>query len=122
MDKLNKLKKRVTKRWGYEEWLTVSDNYVLKKLHIANGKSITLQYHKEKDETWYVIDGMGMMIFNHEQGPIHTNDFVRIEPGVIHQVTGIGEKGITILEASTNHLEDVVYVKGEHDVHSRDRH
>jgi mannose-6-phosphate isomerase-like protein (cupin superfamily) len=121
MDKLNKLNKRVTKRWGYEEWLTVSDSYVLKKLHIAKDKSITLQYHKEKDETWYVLDGSGIMIYNREMGPIRANDFVRIEPGVIHQVTGTGENGITIIEASTNHLEDVVYVKGEHNVHSRDR-
>jgi mannose-6-phosphate isomerase len=46
----------VEKPWGYEKWLEVNDNYVVKEIFIKAGHSLSLQYHEQKKETMYVVD------------------------------------------------------------------
>ncbi|HEU0105754.1 MAG TPA: hypothetical protein VFT38_06250, partial [Vicinamibacteria bacterium] len=43
--------KRVEKPWGYELWWARTDRYVGKLLHLRKGESLSLQYHRVKDET-----------------------------------------------------------------------
>ena len=43
--------KRVDKPWGYEIWWARTDRYVGKILHLNKGESLSLQYHRVKDET-----------------------------------------------------------------------
>lgn len=39
----------IQKPWGYERWLEVNDNYVVKELSMKAGHSCSLQYHENKD-------------------------------------------------------------------------
>jgi len=107
---LNKYEKKVEKEWGYEIWITTAP-YVMKMLYIAEGKSIHLQYHEKKHETWYISDGKGLAIINGDSIILKENDYIQLPPGTIHKITGMSSDGITIIEASTTELEDVVHVE-----------
>ena len=48
---------RVNKPWGHEIRWAVNDKYVGKLLRIEPGQKLSRQYHQEKDETIYVLDG-----------------------------------------------------------------
>ena len=43
--------RRVDKPWGYEIWWARTERYVGKILHLNKGESLSLQYHRVKEET-----------------------------------------------------------------------
>ena len=72
--------KRIEKPWGYELHFT-PDNlpYMGKILHINAGCRISLQFHDEKQESWYKLKGKVVMILGDEGGNLFEQD---MEEGV----------------------------------------
>jgi mannose-6-phosphate isomerase len=104
--------RRVEKPWGYELIWAHADAYVGKILFVRAGHSLSLQFHKEKDESWYVQSGraelelgeVGQAVLNTEV--IGEGASFHFVPGTVHRVTAVEDT--TILEVSTPHLDDVV--------------
>jgi mannose-6-phosphate isomerase len=110
--------RRVEKPWGWELIWADTDLYVGKVLFLRAGHSLSLQFHKEKDESWYVQDGratlelgdVGQTALNQEV--IAAGAAFRYRPGTVHRVTAIEDT--TILEVSTPHLDDVVRLEDKY--------
>ena len=49
--------RRVDKPWGYELIWALTDTYCGKVLFVKAGHSLSLQFHREKDESWLVQSG-----------------------------------------------------------------
>ena len=49
--------RRVDKPWGYELIWALTDVYCGKVLFVKAGHSLSLQFHREKDESWLVQSG-----------------------------------------------------------------
>ena len=47
----------VPKPWGHETIWAKTDRYVGKILHIKAGHALSVQYHRQKDETVYLLSG-----------------------------------------------------------------
>jgi mannose-6-phosphate isomerase-like protein (cupin superfamily) len=99
----------VGKKWGHEEILAITNDYIMKTLHIEAGKSISLQYHLRKDETWYIAKGKGVAISNHSTIDMKEGDFLHIPNGMIHQITALED--LVVVEASSLHIDDIVRIK-----------
>jgi mannose-6-phosphate isomerase len=104
---------RVKKPWGYEIIWAHTGRYVGKVLHINAGHKLSLQYHRKKDETIYVLKGT-MQLVTMEKGrqvsiDLKEGQAFRIKPGRIHRFVCIKE--CDILEASTPELKDVVRIE-----------
>ncbi|HSD56427.1 MAG TPA: hypothetical protein VLA92_04725 [Candidatus Saccharimonadales bacterium] len=103
--KTNSYVKRVEKPWGYElHWVPENVPYMGKLIHINAGARLSLQVHDEKQESWFIVNGEGSVIWENEQGELIET---RLEPGVGY-TTQIGQKhrlkGVTdcdIVEVST---------------------
>ena len=55
--------KKVNKPWGHEVWFVwLKDYHVLKRIFMKKGNKCSLQYHDEKYETNYLIDGKAKII------------------------------------------------------------
>lgn len=97
--------KRVEKPWGYElHWVREDVPYIGKVLHINAGKRLSLQVHDEKQESWFLINGRGAVIWENSEGELIETE---LQPGVGYS-TKVGQKhrlkGITdcdIVEVST---------------------
>jgi len=50
--------KKVKKIWGSEEWLVNNELYCCKILNLKKGYRCSIHYHKDKDETFYVLKGI----------------------------------------------------------------
>jgi len=98
----------INKKWGKEKWIKVTDNYAFKILEISRGCSTSLHYHKYKEETWYVIEGLGIAQVNNRIIRIEEGDFIHIKPKVCHRLSAI--ENLKIAEVSTSELWDVVRV------------
>src|SRR5947209_4744712 len=104
--------RRVDKPWGWELIWADAEAYVGKVLFVRAGHSLSLQFHREKDESWYVESGKATLELGDAGDAVLNTEIVaqgacfRYRPGTVHRVTAIEDT--TILEVSTNHLDDVV--------------
>jgi mannose-6-phosphate isomerase-like protein (cupin superfamily) len=104
--------RKVEKPWGWELIWAHADAYVGKVLFVKAGHSLSLQFHREKDESWYVESGRAQLeLGDVGQGILDTEVITagacfHFRPGTVHRVTAIEDT--TILEVSTPHLDDVV--------------
>ena len=104
--------RRVDKPWGWELIWADTDAYVGKILFVRAGHSLSLQFHREKDESWYVESGKATLELGDVGDAVLNTEIVgqgacfRYRPGTVHRVTAIEDT--TILEVSTPHLDDVV--------------
>jgi mannose-6-phosphate isomerase-like protein (cupin superfamily) len=102
---------RVDKPWGHEVWWASTDSYAGKLLHVDAGHELSLQMHRQKDESSYVLSGRLRLtrgpdadhLTEEEIGP----GFAwRVEPGMVHSIAALEDS--VVLEVSTPHLDDVV--------------
>ena len=104
--------RRVEKPWGWELIWADTDLYVGKILFVRAGQSLSLQFHREKDESWYVQSGRAKLELGSAGDAMLTEEVIaggasfRFRPGTVHRVTALEDT--TILEVSTPQLEDVV--------------
>jgi mannose-6-phosphate isomerase-like protein (cupin superfamily) len=104
--------RRVEKPWGWELIWADADAYAGKVLFVRAGHSLSLQFHREKDESWLVQSGRARVELGEAgQGPLDEEVVAagacfRFRPGTVHRVTALEDT--TILEVSTHQLDDVV--------------
>jgi mannose-6-phosphate isomerase-like protein (cupin superfamily) len=104
--------RRVDKPWGWELIWADTDLYLGKILFVRAGQSLSLQFHNEKDESWYVESGRATLELGHVGQALLDTEVVgegacfRYRPGTVHRVTAIEDT--TIIEVSTPQLDDVV--------------
>jgi mannose-6-phosphate isomerase len=110
--------RRVDKPWGWELIWADTDLYVGKILFVRAGQSLSLQFHNEKDESWYVESGRAKLELGEAGQGILSTEVIRAgacfhyAPGTVHRVTAIEDT--TILEVSTPHLDDVVRLEDQY--------
>jgi mannose-6-phosphate isomerase len=104
--------RRVEKPWGYELIWALTDVYCGKLLFVRAGHSLSLQFHREKDEAWYIQSGRAKLELGGAGEGILSEEVVtagacfHYPPGTVHRVTALEDT--TIVEVSTPHLNDVV--------------
>jgi len=97
--------RKVEKPWGYElHWAPYNLPYMGKLIHVLAGKRLSLQVHDKKQESWFIINGRGKVIWENNKGELIETE---LEPGKGY-TCAIGQKhrlaGITdcdIIEVST---------------------
>jgi mannose-6-phosphate isomerase-like protein (cupin superfamily) len=110
--------RKVEKPWGWELIWAHTDTYVGKLLFVRAGHALSLQFHKRKDESWYVHEGRaelelgepGQAMLN--QGVITPGDAFHYVPGTVHRVKALEDT--LIIEVSTPQLEDVVRLEDDY--------
>jgi mannose-6-phosphate isomerase len=111
---------RVEKPWGHELIWALTEHYAGKLLVVNAGQQLSLQFHRQKDESWYVLEGRAELEFASAGEKTTSTEVVtpgaafRITPGTVHRVRALEDT--VILEVSTPHLDDVVRLE---DVYGR---
>jgi mannose-6-phosphate isomerase len=112
---------RVDKPWGYELIWALTDAYCGKLLFVRAGQALSLQFHRQKDESWYLLEGRAAIEMAAAGETVPASEIVkpgaafRIEPGTVHRVRALEDT--TILEVSTPQIDDVVRLE---DVYGRE--
>lgn len=105
--------KEVTKPWGREIHWALEDEYVGKILEVKKGERLSLQYHKSKKETMYLLSGKIMLSIGDEEVEMLPGTSVTIEPNIRHRVAAVEDSAI--LEASTSELDDLVRLNDDYE-------
>ena len=102
--------RRVEKPWGHEIVYAHTDRYAGKILFIRAGERLSLQYHRRKDETIYVISGDLDLVIENDG----TLENLRLAPGEGRHIPAgarhrmIAATDCHVAETSTPELDDVV--------------
>lgn len=109
----------IEKPWGREKILELNDKYCLKILEVDAGKSLSLQFHKLKKETMYCIYGFGELLAYKIDGEKRSicmmpGRFFTIEPGVIHRLIAGKNSVLSVIEASSPEVSDIVRIEDDY--------
>lgn len=114
---------KIQKPWGSELKFAHTAHYVGKILEVKGSEALSIQYHRQKIETMYVLEGSGRMILYvmDEDGEpsvtsinsMEVGDTFHIPPHQIHRI--IADTDMKIVEVSTNHLNDLVRLQDRYD-------
>jgi mannose-6-phosphate isomerase-like protein (cupin superfamily) len=102
---MERLEGFVKKGWGHELIWATNEKYCGKLLKFNKGAKFSMHFHAEKDESWYVLDGLFMIKFiETKDASLHevtlkAGEVWRNRPLQPHQVICL-EEG-TIIEVST---------------------
>ena len=103
--------KYVQKGWGYELWITNSEKYCGKLLHIVKGKKLSWHYHNLKDEVMYVQSGCISIFYgrdkdinNAQETVLSAGDSFHIPVGLIHRIVAVETS--EVFEFSTQHFDE----------------
>ena len=104
------------KPWGLETLIADTPYYIGKILRMQAGHRGGLQYHEQKDETFYLLSGAAMLktaVNGHLRSMrIGPGDCIHVPPGAVHQVEAISE--CVFFEWSTPHFDDRVNVSAQY--------
>lgn len=103
------------KPWGQELiFAVVPGKYAGKVIQVTAGHSLSLQYHREKEETISMLTGEAVVRYGPAADQLtdvtfRPGDTIHLPPGVLHRITAITD--VTFVESSTAYpgwREDVV--------------
>ena len=109
--------KRIDKPWGHEIVWAHTKDYVGKILFVKKGESLSLQYHKIKEETLFIETGECII----ETGPdaehlkpLHFSHggIFHVAPNCLHRIIAVTD--CRLFEVSTPQLDDVVRLKDQY--------
>jgi mannose-6-phosphate isomerase len=96
----------VVKPWGHEVIWAKTDKYVGKILNIEEGHSLSLQFHKVKDETIFLLCGKLEFFYDGKTEELTEGMTRHIMPMKHHRMKALTNS--MVLEVSTPELDDVV--------------
>ena len=113
------MSKEIKKGWGKEVVIVNNNKYCGKILCFDKGAQFSMHFHAEKDETFYVLDGCGIMKgidtkdasqFEISLGPDTIIDIPKYSP---HQI--FAKTDMKVIEFSTHHEDSDSYrvIKGD---------
>lgn len=118
LDRWQVAPRKVEKPWGWELVWAETEAYVGKLLFVKAGASLSLQFHRVKDESWYVQSGRAELQLGEPGAAVLKEEVIgpgmcfRYRPGTVHRLRAIEDT--TIVEVSTAHLDDVVRLDDEY--------
>jgi mannose-6-phosphate isomerase len=103
--------RHIEKPWGYEDVFAITERYCGKVIYVRAGEELSLQFHREKDETIFVQSGRAEFEIGNPGGPLDEEVVgpgraFHLAAGTVHRVRALEDT--VLLEVSTPETEDVV--------------
>jgi mannose-6-phosphate isomerase len=109
---------KVEKPWGWELVWAVAEDYVGKLLFVRAGERLSLQFHNQKDESWYFHSGRAEIEMGAPGEAVPQTEVVgagaafRLRPGTVHRLKALDDT--LVIEVSTPHLDDIVRLEDQY--------
>ena len=109
--------KKIKKPWGYEVLVEKNKKYMFKKLFMKKNHRCSLQYHRKKTETIFVLEGKLKIFFGKSEKNLKSKIFkpqqtITILPKIIHRMQALVDT--TYLECSSPEFYDVIRLSDDY--------
>lgn len=108
---------RVDKPWGHELIFARTGRYAGKLLCIKRGHRLSKQYHRKKEESFFVQSGRARIELETPDGAaqvviLEPGEALHLVPGTRHRTEAVEDT--VIFEVSTPELDDVVRISDDY--------
>ena len=98
------LHRRVNRPWGAYEGLDAGDGFLVKRITVNPGATLSLQRHNHRAEHWVVVRGMAEITCENITQTLEANQSFYIPIGDKHRLANPGEEVLEIIEVQTGEL------------------
>ena len=95
---LTELPAIVHRPWGTYTTLKQENGYQVKRITVAPGEKLSLQYHHKRAEHWIVVQGRALVQIGDEELVTNSGDYRYIPLGEKHRLTNIGDEELVLIE------------------------
>jgi mannose-1-phosphate guanylyltransferase len=95
---LTELPATVHPPWGTYATLKQEDGYQVKRITVAPGQKLSLQYHHRRAEHWVVTQGQAIVQVGDEEFETGPGEYRYIPLGEKHRLTNIGDTELVLVE------------------------
>ena len=106
----------VHRPWGVYEDIDQGDRFRVKRITVAPGEKLSLQYHHHRAEHWVVVSGTARVTKGEQVSILSENQSIYIEVGELHRLENPGKVPLQIIEVQTGTYlgeDDIVRVEDE---------
>ena len=114
---------RIERPWGFFQILMETSSTKVKLIKVMPKQKLSLQKHKFRSETWYVIKGRAKVNRENEKFTLELGDSIIIEKGQVHSLENVESEPLEIVEIQTGEYlgeDDIVRLEdmyGRADLH-----
>lgn len=113
------LHRRVNRPWGAYEELDAGEKFLVKRITVNPGASLSLQRHKHRAEHWVVVHGTADVTCENVVQTLVANQSFYIPIGHIHRLSNPGDTLLEIIEVQTGELLSEDDIERFDDVYGR---
>ncbi|MEC7785746.1 MAG: mannose-1-phosphate guanylyltransferase/mannose-6-phosphate isomerase [Nitrospinota bacterium] len=114
-----KVPAKVKKPWGSYTVLDSGSNFLLKRIEVLPGESLSLQSHKHRSEHWTVAAGSAKVELNEDTFHLEVNDSIIIPLNAKHRLGNPGSEILIIFEIQFGNLLDENDILRHEDLYGR---
>jgi mannose-1-phosphate guanylyltransferase/mannose-6-phosphate isomerase len=115
----HKTHRLVHRPWGHYEDIDAGDRFRVKRITVAPGGKLSLQYHHHRAEHWIIVSGTARVTRGAEVATLTENQSIYIAVGENHRLENPGKIPLQLIEVQTGSYlgeDDIVRVE---DVYQR---
>jgi mannose-1-phosphate guanylyltransferase/mannose-6-phosphate isomerase len=114
-----KLHATVQKPWGSYTTLDQREGYLLKRIEVLPGESLSLQSHKHRAEHWLVVSGKAEVECDDKKINLKERETTLIPKGAKHRLANPGKKLLVLIETQFGDTLDENDIKRYTDLYGR---
>ena len=114
-----KLHATVQKPWGNYTTLDEREGYLLKRIEVLPGESLSLQSHKHRAEHWLVASGKAEVECDDKKIILKARESTFIPKGAKHRLANPGKKLLILIETQLGNILDENDIKRYNDLYGR---
>ena len=106
--------------WGNYTILDKEANYLVKRIEVLPGESLSLQSHNHRSEHWTIVSGVAEVQIGEILKTLKANQFIEIPKGAKHRLSNIGQSTLVIIEVQLGDKIDENDITRYEDKYGRD--
>ena len=106
--------KREKRPWGFFKVLMETDSSKVKLISVSIGHKLSLQKHKYRSETWYIVQGKAKVTKGNERFTMLNGDSIIIHKNEEHRLENASNEPLEIIEIQTGSYfgeDDIIRLK-----------
>jgi mannose-6-phosphate isomerase-like protein (cupin superfamily) len=106
----------VRRPWGSYESMMCGEGYQVKRIVVAPGKKLSLQYHQHRSEHWTVVEGEVYVTIGDDVMVLQCDESIYVPLGSVHRLDNRGQEDVVLIEVQCgNYLgeDDIVRIEDD---------
>jgi len=95
------LHRRVNRPWGTYECIDSADRFLVKRICVNPGASLSLQMHHHRAEHWIVVKGTALVVCGEKELMLSENQSTYIPVGTTHRLENPGKIVLELIEVQS---------------------